>query len=112
LDELTVEFERRFEEVELMRLQINSFNHPMTDEIEKQDTELQLELCDLQTYPLLLSTKEIDVSFWKKLPVVKYPLLREFTIKMLTVFGITYICECTFSNMKYIKSKQKKSSNR
>jgi len=63
LDELTVEFERRFEEVELMRPQINLFNNKMAVEIEKQDAGLQLELCELQTEPLLLSTKEIDISF-------------------------------------------------
>jgi len=57
LDELTVEFERRFEEVELMRPQINLFNYPMVVEIEKQDAELQLELWELQTDPSLLSTK-------------------------------------------------------
>jgi len=63
LDELTVAFKRRFEEVELMRPQINLFNNQMAVEIEKQDAELQLELCELQTEPLLLSTKEIDISF-------------------------------------------------
>ena len=111
LDELTVEFEKRFEEVELMRPQINLFNNPMAVEIEKQDAELQLELCELQTDPLLLSTKEIDINFWKKLPVVKYPLLREFALKTLSMFGTTYICECTFSNMKHIKSKQRNRLN-
>jgi len=49
LYELTVEFERRFEEIELMRPQINLFNNTMAVEIEKQDAELQLELCELQT---------------------------------------------------------------
>lgn len=49
----------------------------MTVEIEKQDSTLRSEL----------STKEIDVSFWKKLPVVKNPLLPEFTFKMLFIFG-------------------------
>uniref|UniRef100_A0A2H8TM48 SCAN domain-containing protein 3 n=2 Tax=Melanaphis sacchari TaxID=742174 RepID=A0A2H8TM48_9HEMI len=79
----------------------------MVVEIEKQDAELQLELCELQTDPSLLSTKEIDISFWKKLPTLKYPLLREFALKMLSMFGTTYICECTFSNMKHIKSKHR-----
>lgn len=36
LDELTVEFERLFKEVELMRPQINLFNNSMAVEIEKQ----------------------------------------------------------------------------
>jgi hypothetical protein len=47
IDELIVEFKRRFEEVELMRPQINLFNNPMSVEIEKQDPSLQLELCEL-----------------------------------------------------------------
>jgi len=45
-----------------MRPQINLFNNPLAVEIEKQDAELQLELCELQTDPLLLSTKENDIS--------------------------------------------------
>ncbi|KAL4092058.1 hypothetical protein QTP88_026631 [Uroleucon formosanum] len=55
----------------------------MVVEIEKQDAELQLKLCELQTNPSLLSTKEIDISFWKKLPTLKYPLLREFALKII-----------------------------
>jgi len=89
-----------------MHPQINLFNNSMAVEIEKQDAALQLQLCELQTDPLL-STKEIDVSFWKKLSVVKYPLLRELALKILSMFGTTYICECIFSNMKHIKSKQR-----
>ncbi|KAE9522594.1 hypothetical protein AGLY_017016 [Aphis glycines] len=106
IDELIVEFKRRFEEIELMRPQINLFNNPMAVEIEKQDPSLQLELCELQTDPFL-SAKEIDVSFWKTLPVEKYPILRNFALKMLSMFGTTYICECTFSNLKHIKSKER-----
>ncbi|XP_022172085.1 general transcription factor II-I repeat domain-containing protein 2-like [Myzus persicae] len=79
----------------------------MAVEIEKQDPSLQLELCELQTDPFL-SAKEIDVSFWKTLPVEKYPILRDFALKMLSMFGTTYIlCECTFSNLKHIKSKER-----
>ncbi|KAL4125892.1 hypothetical protein QTP88_010129 [Uroleucon formosanum] len=106
IDELIVEFKRRFEEIELMRPQINLFNNPMAVEIEKQDPSLQLELCELQTDPFL-SAKEIDVSFSKTLPVEKYPILRDFALKMLSMFGTTYICECTFSNLKHIKSKER-----
>jgi len=54
-----------------------------------------------------LSTKKIDVCFWKKLPFEKYLLLRNFALKMLSIFGTTYICECTFSYIKHIKSKQR-----
>jgi len=87
IDELIVEFKRRFEEVELMRPQINLFNNPIAVEIEKQDPSLQLELCELQTDPFI-SAKEIDVSFWKTLPVEKYPILRDFALKMLSIFSV------------------------
>lgn len=79
-----------------MRPQINLFNNPIAVEIEKQDAVLQLELYKLQT-DLLLSTKEINVK-----PIVKYPLLREFALKTLSLFGVTYNCEW-FSNMKQTK---------
>lgn len=55
----------------------------------------------------LLSKKEINVSFWKKLAVEKCPFLRDIVLKMLSVFGITYICECTFSCIKHIKTKER-----
>ena len=45
--------------------------------------------------------------FGKPLPVEKYPILRDFALKMLSMFGTTYICECTFSNLKHIKSKER-----
>ena len=35
----------------------------------------------------------------------KYSLLFDFGIKMLSIFGTTYICERGFSDMSYVKSK-------
>lgn len=49
----------------------------MAVEIKKQVAALQLELFELKT-DSLLSTKEIDVSFWKKL-LVKYVYKINFT---------------------------------
>lgn len=42
----------------------------------------------------------------KTLPVEKYPFLRDFALKMLSVFEITYICEYTLSNMKHIQKER------
>ena len=33
-----------------------------------------------------------------------FPVLREFALRMLSMFGSTYICESTFSVMKRLKS--------
>ena len=34
----------------------------------------------------------------------QFPVLREFALRMLSMFGSTYICESTFSVMKRLKS--------
>jgi len=63
---------------------------------------LQLELYELKT-DLRLSTKEINVCFWKTLFVEKYQFLLDFALKVLSMFDKTYIRECKFINMKHIK---------
>lgn len=50
--------------------------------IEKHDASLQLELSELQINSLYLQRKT-DVCFETKLFVEKYPLLRDFALKML-----------------------------
>lgn len=47
LDDLVVEFKRRFEDVEFMRYQINVFNNPVADAIEKRVASLELEPSEL-----------------------------------------------------------------
>lgn len=42
LDDLVVEFERRFGDVEFMRHRINLFNNPVADAIEKRGASLEL----------------------------------------------------------------------
>ncbi|CAI6355734.1 unnamed protein product [Macrosiphum euphorbiae] len=62
----------------------------MTVEIPKQDTSLQLEICELQTDPILC-TKEIDILFWITLPVERYPFMLDFALKMVCIFGTKYL---------------------
>lgn len=38
---------------------------------------------------------------------LKYPVLKDFSLKILSLFGSTYVCESTFSLMKTIKSKER-----
>ncbi|KAL4104943.1 hypothetical protein QTP88_020219 [Uroleucon formosanum] len=40
-------------------------------------------------------------------PTFVLVLKKDFALKMLSMFGTTYICECTFSNLKHIKSKER-----
>ncbi|KAJ8896625.1 hypothetical protein PR048_001969 [Dryococelus australis] len=37
----------------------------------------------------------------------KYPKLHNFALKVTSMFGSTYICECAFSTVKMLKSKKR-----
>jgi len=49
--------------------------------------------------------KQNDIlKFYSKLPHEDFPALRDFIMKITTVFGLTYICEQIFLWMKQTKS--------
>ena len=63
--ELKDEFHKRFTDFEKIRKLVPLFLNPMTCDIQLQPSELQLELCDVQTN-LNLLTDTYDSIFWKK----------------------------------------------
>lgn len=69
---------------------------------------LQMEMIDFQENTVL-KHKQSEVSseeFWIKFVCGnKYPELQKLALKLLTLFGSTYICEAAFSKMKFIKNK-------
>ena len=97
LDKVSNEFDSIKEQIEL-------FINPVEIKIESQAAAFQLELCDLQTDPFLRSKNERYEAFWKLVNVEQFPKLRDFALRMLSMFGSTYICESTFSVMKRLKS--------
>ena len=76
--------------------------------METQLSEFQLELCELQWDPFLLSRKnETQKRFWKLVSKDKFPILKDFALKMHSMFGSTYVCQSTFPTMKLVKSRNK-----
>ena len=76
--------------------------------MDTQLSEFQLELCELQCDPFLLSRKnETQKRLWKLVSKDKFPKLKDFALKMHSMFGSTYVCESTFSTMKLVKSRNK-----
>uniref|UniRef100_A0A3B4ZMJ5 HAT C-terminal dimerisation domain-containing protein n=1 Tax=Stegastes partitus TaxID=144197 RepID=A0A3B4ZMJ5_9TELE len=64
--------------------------------------------CEVQLDPFFqLQKSEKGISFWRLLPESHFPLLRDFSLSMASMFGSTYICESSFSTMKHIKSKER-----
>lgn len=72
----------------------------------RQLPELQLEVCELQFDSRLLSEKNANRDrFWKLVCKDRFPKLRDFALNLHSTFGITNICQSTFSTMKEGKSK-------
>uniref|UniRef100_A0A3Q3JYZ9 DUF4371 domain-containing protein n=1 Tax=Monopterus albus TaxID=43700 RepID=A0A3Q3JYZ9_MONAL len=80
IKKLQNEFKHRFQDFHMMQPRI-------ADAVSEQPSELQLELCDLQSDPFFQA--------------------RHFALSMFSMFGSTYICESSFLTMKHIKSKER-----
>ena len=105
---LSCEFENRFKDFDRLKPNLHLYNNPMDVNVETQLPELQLELCELQCNQFLLSRKnETQECFWKLVSKDRFPKLKNFALKMHSMFGSTYMCESTFSTMKQIKSKNR-----
>ncbi|XP_078509765.1 general transcription factor II-I repeat domain-containing protein 2-like [Lissotriton helveticus] len=67
----------------------------------------EMELIDMQYSSVLESSflgREPE-DFWKSVPSEKFPLLFTLAQRILTMFGSTYVCECSFSTMGVLKNK-------
>ena len=46
-------------------------------------------------------------EFWKSVPMEKYPNIKRAAVKVLSMFGSTYICEYVFSTLNHVKSRHR-----
>ena len=51
--------------------------------------------------------KEGTIALWKSVPMEKYPNIKQAALKILKIFGSTYVCESVFSTLNYVKSKHR-----
>jgi hypothetical protein len=86
-----------------MKNDIALFHNPFIIVNEKQPAQLQTEIRDLEADPILSTIEEKGMDLFKILPEETYPQLRDLRLRMSSMFGGTYLCESTFSNMKFIK---------
>ncbi|KYN03211.1 General transcription factor II-I repeat domain-containing protein 2A, partial [Cyphomyrmex costatus] len=104
IDLLISQFDTRFTDFESLRKDLILFENPLTVKIEDQDLQFQEELCDLQNDLSLKTRPERGVEFFKFLNILNYPNLKDFALRIFSIFGSTYLCECSFSKMKNIKT--------
>jgi zinc finger BED domain-containing protein 5/7/8/9 len=123
IQDLLKEFDTRFHVLEesepLFNMVLNPFQFNV-DSLRKiqiiQQHNLaraELELIELQSSEALkyLFEKERITDFWGANDTMKFPTLRNASLKCLAMFGTTYLCEKCFSLMKYIKNKARSRLN-
>jgi len=103
---LKQQFKERFSDLDAYSSEIRLFENPFDSVIGDLPSELQMEVIDLQSNDILKDKyKEGNLTeFYKCLPSDQFVYLRKFACEFISVYGTTYLCEKTFSKMKYIKS--------
>ncbi|XP_028253675.1 general transcription factor II-I repeat domain-containing protein 2 [Parambassis ranga] len=105
------EFSRRFEDLRTIEDEMHMISSPFTYSVDNAPTDVQLELIDLQSDAVLAEHFKSGslLDFYSTLKEENFPNMRRHAQKMLVLFGSTYICEQTFSMMKFAKSTHRSS---
>ncbi|XP_073514845.1 general transcription factor II-I repeat domain-containing protein 2B-like [Phyllobates terribilis] len=113
IETLIENFNGRYQEFNELNSSFQLFNNPLSVDINNADVHYQLELCEVQADFYLASRAEVGVPFFKLLDMERFPNLRDLGLKIASMFGSTYICEKSFSDLNHIKSKYRNNiSNR
>lgn len=65
---------------------------------------VEMEFVDFQN-DLSLRTLPTTENIWPLVPKQKYPLVVQVALRLKAMFSPTYLCEASFSSMKFIKNK-------
>ncbi|KAK7149277.1 hypothetical protein R3I94_008795 [Phoxinus phoxinus] len=107
IKKLREEFDHRFSDFRDHEKAFNLFQNPFSCVPAEEPAEMQFELIDLQeSAEARAAYRDKNViEFYKGLSPSTYPALRQHAVRMVSLFGSTYICEKTFSTMAINKSK-------
>ena len=108
LSKLEDEFQRYFPEVDMTRDDLSFVRDPFTAEVHTVPLDFQEEILELKND---LSVKDLYKQstlekFWSGI-LSAYPDVSSYAISRLLPFASTYSCECGFSSLLNIKSKQR-----
>lgn len=101
-------FEDRFKDLQNIKPLLDLFENPFLCEAGNYKYQVQVELINLRSEVQAPSRTEI-IDFWKNLDPAIYPELKTISLKVLSYFPTTYLCEKMFSDLKFICSKQRNS---
>ena len=108
LSGLLQEFQRRFQQFDETKILINIFCDPFNMDPQNAPVNLQLELvelsCDVRSKQHY-NNHELTDFYRNYLPKDTYPEIYNHALRMVSLFGSTYLYEQFFSEMKYTKNK-------
>ncbi|XP_013125772.2 general transcription factor II-I repeat domain-containing protein 2 [Oreochromis niloticus] len=115
IENLHESFVTRFHDLQLKRPQITFLVDPFNAEtgclkvpLVTDEAAAELEMIDLcEEDQLKPALREGTIEFWKSVPMEKYPNVKRAALKILSMFGSTYVCESVFSTLKHVKSKHR-----
>ena len=104
---LSAEFSGRFRDFYGMEKDISLFSSPFSGDPDTAPYQLQLELIELQCDDELRGRQQqlLLTDFYCQLEKGRFPEMRTFAKRMLSLFGSTYLCEQTFSVMNLNKNR-------
>ena len=97
------EFDHRFPDFQKLAAEFDILSSPFTTDFKKAPDAVQLELIDLQCNSTLKEKFQFETI--DKFYASKFANLRKMAMKLLVLFGFTFICEQTFSTMNINKTK-------
>ena len=111
IENIIEEFNIRFRIFVEMQADIQLFENPLSVRLEYQRTELQYELCYLQADPILIERKLRGQELFKMLNQQHYPKLKDFGLKIFSMFGSSQICETAHSIIRNLASHTNKKTS-
>ncbi|KAL4101074.1 hypothetical protein QTP88_021094 [Uroleucon formosanum] len=108
IENIQNEFSIRFSDFYVQENKIKLFQNPFSVYIDDVESNLQMEVIELQNNDILKNAfkESNDLKiFYSSLSEIDFKGIKSFAKKMITAFGSTYICEQTFSILKFRKNK-------
>jgi Domain of unknown function (DUF4371)/Spin-doc zinc-finger/hAT family C-terminal dimerisation region len=116
LELIQTEFQKRFVEFKTIEPIVSYLSYPFGN-VDIEDVSQKMcslfncdealvenEVTNLQK-DIEIKARSVEPNFWKLVSADKYPNLKKVSLRVLSFFGSTYLCESGFSDMKIIKSK-------
>uniref|UniRef100_UPI00358F17D2 general transcription factor II-I repeat domain-containing protein 2-like n=1 Tax=Myxine glutinosa TaxID=7769 RepID=UPI00358F17D2 len=115
VENLQQSFEDRFCNLKKQQPQITFLINPFTAESDclkaplvADEAASQLEMIELSEddrLKCILREGTTGTEFWKIVPTDRYPSVKQAALKLMSMFGSTYVCESVFSTLKQVKSR-------